>query len=508
VSSRNFSSGGSAAVFALALACSAPAEKTRLSIGTDVDAGSLDPRLMRDTTSYRVVDLLYDGLVRLDRDLSPTPGLATHWESPDPTLFVFHLREARFHDGELVSAEDVVHTFRTIVDPALGAPLRALYEPIASVEALDARTVKFALRAPYAPFLRYLDLPVVPRGAKDLATRPVGSGPYRLDRWDRGSRIALGANEDYWGGTPEIESIELVVVADNTARAQAFEAGDLDLVHSPLSPQDVNRLRADPRFVARVEPALAFTYLNFNTARAPLSDPSLRRAVAMLVDQKTILGKIYESVDEEARSILLPAWGIEADRAQPLYDPEASDALLRELGFRDVDGDGILERDGRKLAFELGTHSEDVNRVQTVEYLQNELRRHGIDARVRISDWPSFSVRRDSGDYDVILLGWTQLVDPDRGTYDQLHSGGGLNWGGYRSSRADELLEEARSTLDETARAEAYRKVASIVAEELPYFVLSYQGYHLFHRPGLSGFVPDPRGMLRSLATARIAPDP
>lgn len=497
-----------ATLLLLVAGCAAPPAAGRLRVGTDVDAGSLDPRLMRDTTSYRVVDLVYDGLVRLDRSLRPQPALAVRWDAPEPTRVVFHLREgARFHDGSPVTADDVVHTFETVLDPDFGAPLRGLYAPIVSVEAEDALTVAITLREPYAPLLQYLDLGIVPRHATDLGNHPVGSGPYRLGRWDRGSRILLEASPDYWGDPPAIEEVEIVVVPDNTARAQAFEAGDLDLVQSPLSPQDVHRLRKDGRFVSHVASGLAITYLNFNARRDELSEPGVRRALSMLVDQDTILEKIYEGVDEKASSILLPtSWAFDAAVRQPAYDPDAADALLAELGFRDTDGDGILDRDGEKLEVELGTHSEDVNRIQTVELLQNVFRAHGIAARVRVSDWPSFSVRRDAGDFDVILLGWTQLVDPDRGTYDQFHSEGGLNWGAYRNARVDELLEKGRATLERAERALVYREVASIVASELPHYVLSYQGYHLFHSPRLEGFEADPRGMLRSIATSRLAP--
>ena len=124
-------------LLALALGCSAPKTGLPIRVGTDVDASSLDPRLMRDTTSYRVVDLLFDGLVRLDRNLVPVPGLAVSWENPEPTRWVFHLREnARFHDGRPFVAEDVVHTLETILDPSFGAPLRSLYEPIERVIAI------------------------------------------------------------------------------------------------------------------------------------------------------------------------------------------------------------------------------------------------------------------------------------------------------------------------------------------------------------------------------------
>jgi len=196
--------------------------------------------------------------------------------------------------------------------------------------------------------------------------------------------------------------------------------------------------------------------------------------------------------------VLLPSsWAYSSEVAQPAYDPEGAEALLEELGFRDVDGDGVRERGGQKLAFELGTHGEDVNRVQSVEYLQNQLKAHGVDVAVRIADWPSFSMRRDASDYDVILLGWTQLVDPDKGLYDQFHSEGGLNWGRYRNDRVDELLERGRTTLDRSERASIYREAAAIISAEVPYYVLSYQGYHVFHSKRIARFDADPRGLLR-----------
>lgn len=492
-------------VFGAMAACSKPVQD-RVRVGADVDAGSLDPRLMRDTTSYRVVDLVYDGLVRLDRELKPSPGLAESWESLDETHWLFHLRRGvHFHDGRPLTAEDVRYTLETIRDPDFGAPLRSLYEPIESVEVSDPLTVEIALREPYAPLLSYLDVGIVPQGSADLGSSPIGTGPYRLKRWERGSSILLEANRAFWGGVPAIREIELVVVPDNTARAQAFEAGDLDLVQSPLSPQDIRRLSSDPRFVKDVEASPSITYLNFNCTRPPLDDPGVRRALTMLVDQDTILTQIYENVDEKASSILLPSsWDFSDAVRQPTYDPEAALALLERLGWKDRDGDGILDKDGRKLSLELRTHSEDVNRIQTLEYLQNVLRTRGIDAEIGVSDWPSFSVRRDAGDYDVILLGWTQLVDPDKETYDQFQSQGGLNWGGYRNPRVDDLLERGRSATSLEQRAAVYREVAALVASDVPYYVLSYQRYHLFHSSRIDGFVADPRGMLRGLAGSRL----
>ena len=199
------------------LSCSEPA-RDFVRVGVDVDAGSLDPRLMRDTTAYRVVNLLYDGLVALDASLNPTPALAHHWDHPDDTIWIFYLRDdARFHDGTPVTAHDVVYTFETILDPSFGAPLRSLYAPITKIEATDEHTVIFTLSAAYAPLLSYLELGIVPRGQEAIT----GNGPYRLSLWDRGAKIVLVAHDDYWGGAPSIPRLELLVVPDNTARAQA-----------------------------------------------------------------------------------------------------------------------------------------------------------------------------------------------------------------------------------------------------------------------------------------------
>ena len=479
-------------------------------VGADVDAESLDPRLTRNTTGYRVVNLLYDGLVLLDSAFAPTPNLARAWEHPNPTTWVFYLREtARFHDGTPVTAGDVVHTFETLLDPGLNAPQRRLYTPIARVSARDEQTVEFVLREPYAPFVAYLDIGIVPRHLvvqeHDLGNRPVGSGPYRLAQWSKGSRIILEANREHWNGAPTIPRVDIVVVPDNTSRAQAFEAGDLDIIQSPLAPQDVARLSRQEQFQRRVMPGIAVTYLNFNTAHPLLADARMRRALAMLVDQSTIIEQIYERMDEPASSLFPPSSWAHAPVEQSPYDPARASALLSSLGWNDADGDGVRERNGRNLEIRLGTHSEDINRVQVVEFMQHTFRNAGVRSTLEISDWASFSARRDAGDYEIILLGWTQIIDPDRVTFEQLHSTGGLNWGRYSNPRVDRLLEEGRSAERRSDRVAIYRSVAQIIAEDVPYYVLSYQGYQAFWTQDLRGFTPDPRGMLRSLARSTLA---
>src|SRR2546425_8801727 len=477
-----------------------------LRIGMDVDAGTLDPRLANDTTARRVIEQVYDGLVELDPQLQQRPALAESWSQVPPTVWVFKLRKnVRFHDGTPLTASDVVFTYTTILDPTLRAPLRSLYIPISKIEAVDDATVRVTLSAPYAPLLKYADMGIVPRKADeqmgaDYSAHPVGTGPYKFVSWQRNSTITLEANAVYWKGVPRLSQVIFNIIPDNTTRAAALESGDVDLIHSPLSPQDVTRLKTVPRLSVTEMTGLGLTYLNMNTVDPILRDARVRRALASLIPQQTIVKHIYREMDRPATSILLPAWSgiFTGDIAQPTHDITRAKALLAEAGWRATD-DGTLSKDGQKLSLVIRTHSEDPNRIQVVELLVSILRSSGIDARAEITEFPALTQALLAGNYQVALLGWLGLVDPDRGMYNQFHSKGSQNWEKYNNPRVDALLDEGRQKSDPADRARSYRDVARIIASDLPYYVLTYQGYIVGINRRVQGFVPIPNGSFRSL---------
>src|SRR6266849_1831801 len=239
-----------------------------LRIGMDVDAGTLDPRLANDTTARRVIEQIYDGLVELDPQLQPHAALAESWSQVSPTVWVFKLRKnVRFHDGTPLTAADVVFTYTTLLDPTLRAPLRSLYIPITNIEAVE-------------------------QIGADYATHPVGTGPYKFVSWQRNSTITLEAKPAYWKGTPRLSQVVFNIIPDNTTRAAALEAGDVDLIHSPLSPQDVTRLKTVSRINVTELTGLGLTYLNMNTVDPILRDVRVRRALASLIPQQTIVKHI------------------------------------------------------------------------------------------------------------------------------------------------------------------------------------------------------------------------
>ena len=346
------------------------------------------------------------------------------WEKPDPLTYIFKLRDGvKFHDGTPLTAEDVVFTFGSILDPKLASVSRALYTPIAKIEVArrqDGQVHAVGALLAAAQLSRPRHRLQEAAEAGDIGQKPVGTGPMKLGNWAKGSKITLVANDEFWGGKIPVTQLDLVVIGDNTARAQALEAGDLDFIQSPLSPQDIKRLSGNAKFGKAVTSGLGVTYLNFNTADPMIADPAMRRALAMLVDQSTIVDKIYEGVDKVATSVLMPtSWAYTDKVKQPGFNVEgAKKALRRASAGRTPTATASSTRAARSSTITLSTHSEDPSRVQSVEYMQTVFKQAGVDVQLRITDWPSFSTNYvQKSMHQVALLGWLNIVDPDRLTF-------------------------------------------------------------------------------------------
>lgn len=481
--------------------------QTVLRAGIDVDAGTMDPRLGRDTTALRMQELLFNGLVYLDSEVVPQPDLAESWEFLSPTELVFKLREGvTFHDGSAFDAEDVVYTYQTILSDTFGAPRRSLYTPISEIVATGTHEVTFRLEQPFAPILQYLDMGIVPSDVAEaqgdaFSDHPVGTGPFTLANWSRGATITLAANDNYFKGRPSIDQVVISVIPDNNVRLIALESGDLDLIHSPIPPQDLARLNASPALDVSAINALGYTYLNVNLENPILSDVRVRKALAYLTDRDTISEVLFYGMDTPGTSFLLPGTYYYSEEVN-VYDfnVERAAELLAEAGWADTNGDGILDKDGQALRIELTTNV-DPNRQQVLEFLQGEWAQLGIDASVRVYEWPSFIADVENGIYDIALIGWLNLADPDR-SYLAFYTGGDSNYGSYSNPRVDELLDEGRTETNLAVRKSIYTEAATIITDDLPYIFLVNQGYIVVHNPALVGFDVRPTGSWKSLESA------
>lgn len=486
------------ALVLLVLLCASALAQT-LNVGLDVDPGTMDPRLVRDTSATRMQDLIFNGLVRLDPKLKPVPDLALSWKYVSATVFEMKLRQGVvFHDGQPFTAEDVVYTYSTVLDTAFNSPRRSFYTPITKIEAVDPLTVRFTLSAPFAPLLQYLTLGIVPKGAAssagaDFGSKPVGTGPFRFVSWQRGSRIELAANDKYFRGRPKVDGLSIRPIPDNNVRLTALESGDLQFIHSPVPPQDLDRLAKNNRLVVSKVSALGYTYLNINTKDPILSDKRVRQALAYLTDRATIAKEIFFGMDTPGDSFLIPGTDYYTDNVTKYnYDPAKANQLLTAAGWV-AQGQGIREKNGRPLTIELVTNI-DPNRQQVLEFLQGEWRKAGIEVKVRAYDFAAMLNDLIAGKYQISLIGLLNVVDPDAPVFNYLRTGGANNWGKYSNPIIDKLAQEGRTTTNIPRRKPIYAQVARIATEEVPFIFLLYQGYVVIRDRGLEGYVVYPTG--------------
>jgi peptide/nickel transport system substrate-binding protein len=487
-------------------AAPAPSEPVTLRLGLDVDAGTGDPRLARDTSAFRLREMLFNGLVYIQPDYSPAPDLAESWENPDDKTWIFHLKQGvKFHNGQELTAEDVKYTFETMLDEDFGAPLRAFYTPIQEIDVIDDYTVQFTLDSVYGPFLSYMDMGIVPRSVaeemgEDFGNNPVGTGPFKFVSWQRGDTIELEAFDDHFNGRPNVDKALLKIVPDNSARAVALESGDLDFIQSPLSPQDVFRLEDSDQFTVDRIPAAGYTYINLNTADPILSDIRVRKALAHLVPREEILNTIFQGIGALANGPIPPGmWAYDPDIQAPDYDPERAAELLDEAGWAIDPADGIRKKDGEPLALTVRTHSEDPDRRQIIEVLQAEFSQAGIQADTNVVEWPTYFNDIQNGNYQVGVIGWLNLTNPDRAMFRPFTIDGPANYGSYENAEVDRLIRQARETLDQDEAKELYQQAARIIVDEVPYIFLQYQEYIAIYENALEGFVTNPVTNWRSM---------
>ncbi len=269
---------------------------------------SLDPRYGLDDSSQKIHQLIFDGLLRIDDGLRFTTegALAENLSQPDPTTYVIALRKGvRFHDGHELTAADVVHTFRTILDPASRSPHRGAFRGLQSVDARDPYTVVFTLSEPFSSFPINLVIPqIVPAGAgPDLANHPIGTGPYRFVRQTPDDFIELTRFDGYWSGDSANEGVVLRIVPDEVMRGLELRKGTIDLVINDVSPDILHELRGEDQLQTTTAPGVDYQYIGINLSDPALSDVRVRRALTHAIDRQAI-------VDYLRRGLATPADGL------------------------------------------------------------------------------------------------------------------------------------------------------------------------------------------------------
>ncbi|MGW1148971.1 ABC transporter substrate-binding protein [Streptomyces sp. NPDC002454] len=500
--------------------CAAPAAFGRdpdtLVIGAEGEIPVLDPHRLSGTVGLRVVDALFDPLVREDlsteTDGAPAlrPALATSWQvSPDARTYVLALREdVTFSDGTPFDAGAVKTNFDRILDkksPVYDATaagnMKFLSRWIERVEVNGAHAVTLRLTKPYAGLLRLLTdrrMSLVSPAAlrahapDDVGLHPVGTGPFRQRAADHGKRITLQRNDSYWGGVPRTETIIVESVSDPTTLAIAAQTGEVDAILS-AGAQQVRQLAGQGTMTVQYpEPANQY-FLRLNTRTAPTDNALVRRALNHAVDREAIAtltaGQVAPSHGPLPR-------GNEAYRADPAaddryaHDPALAKRLIAESG---VPTPVRL----RLLAPDSGPGFSQATEIMSL--IQQDLKAVGVKLEVQYMEFASLVAEEGAGYKKGVhgsFNGWTTGADAadflERMFGGTLHPPNGVNRGWYRNPAVDALLDEARAEPREATRTDLYRRAADAVAVDAPWVFLYQDRLPRLLSRKVDGVVPAP----------------
>ena len=465
-------------VIGLALAgCSpAPPPHDVITVAVLSSPNSLDPRIGSDETSQRVHQLVFDYLLSLDDKLRVTGGLATHFEQPDPLTYVVHLRQGvRFHDGHELTAADVVHTFGSFIDPAFVSPRKGAYRMLDRVEAVDAYTVRFALKEPFGSFPIQLVMPVVPKGAgAELRDRPVGTGPYKFVSFAVDDQVVLEAFPEYFRGRPANSGVVLKVIPDEIMRALELRKGTVDMVVNDLSPDVIHQLEREQAVRIAESPGTDYAYVGINMRDPILKDVRVRHALGYAIDRQAIVDHLRRGLARPAVGILPPAsWAFDEGVFQFTHDPDRSIALLEAAGYRDPDGTGPEPR----LRLSLKVSTNEFIRLQAA-VIQQDLKRVGVELDVRSYEFATLYADVLKGNFQLFTLQWVGVSDPDmlrRVFHSKQMPPNGFNRGYYENPEVDRLIDAAMAAESDDERRQLYGAAQRILATDAPYISLWYK---------------------------------
>ena len=480
-------------------------------VGITTGPNNLDPRFGLDEVSQRVQEQVFDTLLMLDSSMRPVPRLAERLEHPDPLTYVATLRQGvRFHDGHELTSADVVHTFRSLADPALAAPRGGPYRILETVEAADRYTVVFKLKQPFTSFPINLVIPIVPDGAdRTFREHLIGTGPYRFVRYQVDDVVELEPFSDYWNGAPSNDGIIFKVVPDEVMRGLELRKGTVDVVVNDISPDILHQLQEDDRLATSTGPGADYQYIGVNFRDPVLSDVRVRQAIAHAVDRGAIVEYLRRGLATPAVGPLPSiSWAHAPELPDFAHDPAKAKALLDAAGYPDPDGNGPAAR----LRLTLKVSTNEYSRLQAA-VIQQDLLLVGVDLDVRTYELATLFADVFSGNFQLYTLQWAggALADPDilrRIFHSTQTPPAGFNRGHFRDAEVDRLLDEASASVDEARRLALFSDVQRRVVELAVYISLWHKTNFVVSRRDLIGIQLSPTAdylFLKNVARFRPA---
>jgi peptide/nickel transport system substrate-binding protein len=443
-----------------------------------------------EVARHLFVQLLREQPARPDAPPTFTPDLARSYEWSDGhKTLTFHLRDdVRWSDGEPVTADDVLFSWQAQTSPEVAWDSAYEKEFIEKVEVIDPYTVRFRFHHAYSTQL--LDANedyILPRhvwGQVPFAQwrsrsewfrdHLVTAGPFLLASWKPQQEIVLARNPDYYDPElPRLDRVVIRIIPDQSSHLTQLLSGGLDYSIA-LSPDDAGRVRAAPDVELISFWGRAFIFVGWNERLPLFADRDVRRALTLGIDRATIAKSLWGEFGRVATSpIVGGVWGHD-DAIQPYpYDPDQARAILRAKGWADHDGDGVLDRDGKPLAFELATNAGNRQRIDATVMIQDQLKRIGVAVTPQILEFQALSARVDAGRYEAQLAGWVMPTTLDLSyAFHSREIDGGSNVVAFSDPELDGVLDQIRATPELTEARPLLFRAQEIIHQELPYTFL------------------------------------
>ena len=465
------------------------------------DPETLDPARISDVYSRSVSQQIFDGLVQFDQTLTITPALAQFWKaSRDGLTWTFTLRKGmKFHHGREVTAEDVVNSFTRILDPRTKSGAADLFlgikgaqkfregkaTHVAGLVALDRYTVQVTLNEALGPFVSVLAVghaKVVPKELVEqqgeaFGAHPVGTGPFKFVRWERGKEIVLAANPDYFDSPPRLSRLIFRIFPGgpyDTMYAE-FQKGNLE--DAPPPTQDYRRVVTAGNHIYVKRPMISVRFYGINTRMKPLDDRRVRQALIHAVDRESLIQEVLLGRFTPAHGILPPGTlGFNPGLKGYPYDPRRARELLAQAGY--PGGRGLPP-----IPIWSSVKHEGILREH--EQIQRYLEAVGVPVQFQyLTDWPAFSKMLDERKLPVFLYAWyADVPDPDNFLFKLFYSRSPRNFFGYANPVVDDLLLQARREGNLQRRVELYRRVEEMVLDDAPLIPVLHHTYERLFQP-------------------------
>ena len=444
-----------------------------LIVGIQGDPTSFNPDAAPDDFAYVVEENIFSRLVKFNYNNEILPDLAQTWDiSEDGMTYTFHLVQGiKWHDGTDFSSADVKWTFDQIISQA--GYLASSLANVDSIEAPDADTVVFNMTQPDSTLLSslsFLGAFIIPKHlyegtdwtTADAAQTPVGTGPFKFVSYDKGVSITLEANTDYFGTAPLVDKLIYKIIPDSNTALQAFNNGELDVLGVFPPYAEVPNLEGNADDTVVKNTTTGRYYVTYNVTKEPWSDLAVRESLALAIDRSEILDKAFMGVGTVAEGFYSPAvaWAYNGEATLPDLDAEAAVQLLETAGY-------TKDADGYYFSVELATFNmSPFTEMATV--VKSNLEAIGIAVDINVLEQAAWMQKcLVDRDFDITIMGG--MVGPDPSAlYSRIGTNGYINFMGYSNDEIEQLFAEAGTITDQDDRAEKYKQIQQIMADELP----------------------------------------